>query len=193
MLSMKRIFDLLFLFIFSSLILLLVIIFYFTGLVFQGRPVFFTQARGGYKNKKIKIYKFRTMNISKNKYNKSVTFYGKFLRKFKIDELPQFYNILKGDLSIVGPRPLHYEYKKLYSKRQKQRFKVMPGITGYSQICTNNSDTWKKRFDLDIWYVQNRSIWLDFEIIFLTLKKIIVSIFLVKKDIELSKKFNGKN
>ena len=177
----------------SPLIFSLLIFFYFCGLVFQGYPVFFTQFRGGYKNKRIKIYKFRTMEKNKKKYNTSVTTYGKFLRKFKIDEIPQFLNILKGDISIVGPRPLHYEYKKLYGKRHKLRFQVMPGITGYSQIHTNNSDTWKKRFELDVWYVENRNFFLDLKIIVLTIKKIIVSIFIIEKNNELAKKFNGKN
>ena len=133
------------------------------------------------------------MVIGKKKYNQSITLYGKFLRRFKIDEIPQFFNVLKGDISIVGPRPLHYEYKKLYKKKHKERFNVMPGITGYSQILTNNSDKWKKRFDLDVWYVKNRNFSLDFKIIILTAAKIIVSIFAAKNDIELTKKFNGKN
>ena len=190
---MKRIFDLILITIFSPLIFLLLIVFYFLGLIFQGHPVFFTQYRGGYKNQKIKIYKFRTMKKKTKKYNTSITPYGKILRKFKIDEIPQFLNIIKGDISIVGPRPLHYEYKKLYTTKHKQRFKVMPGITGYSQIYTNSSDTWKKRFEMDIWYVKNRNFILDLKIIVLTIKKIVISIFGNDKNNGLVRKFNGKN
>lgn len=190
---MKRIFDLSLITIFSPLIITLLIIFYFCGLIFQGHPVFFTQSRGGYKNRKIKIYKFRTMKKTKKKYNTSVTTYGKILRKLKIDEIPQILNILKGDISIVGPRPLHYEYKNLYKTKHKLRFKVMPGITGYSQIYTNSSDSWKKRFELDIWYVKNRNFILDLKIIVLTIKKIVISIFIKEKNNGLVKKFNGKN
>ena len=190
---MKRIFDLLFVILFLPLILCVVCLFFILGLIFQGSPVFFKQARGGFRNKKIIIYKFRTMKNHKSNYNQSITTYGKVLRKLKIDEIPQFFNIIKGDISIVGPRPLHYEYKYLYNNVQKKRFKVMPGITGYSQILSRNSDTWKKRFDLDIWYVDNKSFLLDLKIIFLTIKKIIISVFLTERDRTLSKKFNGKN
>jgi len=133
------------------------------------------------------------MKKTKKKYNTSVTTYGKILRKLKIDEIPQILNILKGDISIVGPRPLHYEYKNLYKTKHKLRFKVMPGITGYSQIYTNSSDTWKKRFELDIWYVKNRNFILDLKIIVLTIKRIVISIFIKEKNNGLVKKFNGKN
>ena len=160
-------------------------IFYFTGLVFQGRTVFFTQARGGYKNKKIKIYKFRTMNIGKDKYNKSVTFYGKFLRKFKIDELPQFYNILKGDLSIVGPRPLPEKIEKKINKHlRKKRRTILPGITGTSQInFTGKYRTLREKINLDIELVNNYNLNNYFKVILNTPLILIIKFFKNKSSI----------
>ena len=190
---MKRIFDLTFLFFLSPMLLLLIFFFSFTGYIFQGKPIFFTQYRGGYRNRKFRIYKFRSMKVKKKIYNQAVTPYGRFLRRFKIDELPQFYNVLKGDISIVGPRPLHYEYKNFYSKEQKKRFEIKPGLTGYSQIITKNQDSWKKRFDLDLWYINNRTFILDMKIILITFCKILKLFFKNDEKKLLTKRFNGKN
>lgn len=190
---MQRIFDITIIIILSPIILTIFIIFFFLGLLFQGVPVIFSQSRGGYKNKKFKIYKFRSMHNKKRGYNRSVTFYGKIIRRLKIDEIPQFYNVLKGDISIVGPRPLHYEYKKFYNKTQLKRFNVRPGMTGYSQVFCQNSSSWTKKLMLDVWYVENKTIILDLKIIFMTIIKILKSIFLGKANDFLIKKFNGKN
>ena len=166
---MYRFFDLILLFIFSIPILFLFIVTLILCLTFQGRPIFFNQSRGGFKNKKIVIYKFRSMNNIKNK--KKITKLGKLLRLSKLDEIPQFYNVLIGELSIVGPRPLHFEYKNLYSNYQK------------------NNDSWKKKFNYDIWYVENKNLVLDIYILFKTFYNLIF----LQSDEKIPKKFNGKN
>ena len=154
----------------------------------MGSQFFFLQYRGGFRNKKIQIIKFRTISS-----NNRINVYSNFLRFFKLDELPQIINIIKGDIGLVGPRPLRYDYKKLYKKKHLIRFKVMPGITGWSQVKSNESMSWSKRFDLDLWYVKNQSFLLDFKIIFLTIKNIIFSIFSKNKKSYPIKKFNGSN
>ena len=184
---MRRFFDLGVLLIFSVPILILFSFTFVFCLLFQGTPIFFSQDRGGFKNKKIKIYKFRSMKKVNN--NNIVTRCGFILRTFKLDEIPQFYNILRGDLSLIGPRPLHYEYKNLYNKQQKKRFLVKPGLTGYTQVYLKNNDTWKKKFYYDVWYVENRNILLDFKIILKTFYNLI----LINSDAKIPKKFNGKN
>lgn len=143
-----------------------------------GFPVFFKQKRGGYRGKAFNIIKFRTMkNIGDTKMTsendkKRLTAFGLFLRKYSIDELPTLINILKGDMSFVGPRPLIFEYEKLYNDQQKKRFLVKPGITGWAQVNGRNKISWQKKFELDIWYVDNRSILIDLKIIFITISKI---------------------
>lgn len=185
---LKKFFDLAVVIILLPIWFSLIIIIINLSYIFNGRPVFFLQYRGGYKNKKIRIFKFRTINS-----NQQINSYSNFLRFFKLDELPQLFNILKGDISLVGPRPLHYEYKKLYKKKHLKRFDVMPGITGWSQIKSNNKMTWLKKFDLDLWYVKNHSFLLDIRIILLTIVKISLSLFLKNKKSHPIKKFNGFN
>ena len=184
---MYRFFDLILLLVFSSPILFLFIVTLILCFIFHGRPIFFNQARGGFKNKKIIIYKFRSMKNLKNK--KKITKLGKLLRTSKLDEIPQFYNILIGELSIVGPRPLHYEYKNLYSNYQKKRFLVKPGLTGYTQVYLKNNDSWKKKFNYDIWYVENKNLVLDIYILFKTFYNLIF----LRSDEKIPDKFNGKN
>ena len=126
-------------------------------LIFDGRPVFFTK-RSGIRGKVFVLYKFRTMEDNRLKNDRlRVTSLGKILRNFKIDELPQLINILKGDISFVGPRPLYPEYNKFYNKKQKKRLTIKPGITGWAQVNERRNTSWKKRLDLDIWYVENKS------------------------------------
>ena len=137
---------------------------------------------------KIKVIKFRTMEVKTKKINK----FNMFLRKTHLDEIPQFVNVLKGELSIVGPRPLFYSYKKYYNKKQLKRFEMKPGITGLTQISTTERTTWRKKFEVDNWYVDNNNLIIDVTIIFKTFKKILFSIFNNRKPIE-KKKFNGKN
>ena len=184
---MYRFFDLILLLIFSTPIFILFIVTLILCFIFQGRPIFFTQSRGGFRNKKIIIYKFRSMKNLKNK--KKITKLGRLLRAYKLDEIPQFYNILIGELSIVGPRPLHYEYKNLYSNYQKKRFLVKPGLTGYTQVYLKNNDTWKKKLKYDVWYVDNKNLILDINILF----KTIYNLIFIKSDDKIPEKFNGKN
>lgn len=185
---LKKIFDVSFVLFVLPIWLPLIILIIALSLIFNGKPIFFIQSRGGYKNKKIDLIKFRTFDLQKK-----INAYSNILRFFKLDELPQFINVLKGDISLVGPRPLHYEYKKFYKKKHLKRFQVMPGITGWSQIKSDNDTSWLKKFDLDLWYVSNQSFYLDLKIILLTIKKILLSIFKKNKKSSPIKKFNGSN
>lgn len=143
-----------------------------------GRPVFFTQVRPGLKGDPFKMIKFRTMtnetdedgNLLPNE--KRMTRFGNFLRSSSLDELPELFNVLKGDMSLVGPRPLLMDYLPYFTEEQMRRHDVKPGITGWSQVNGRNAIGWDKKLELDIWYVENRSFWLDLKILFLTVKKV---------------------
>ncbi|MBT2686216.1 sugar transferase [Bacillus sp. ISL-37] len=144
----------------------------------MGRPIFFKQLRPGLHEKPFYIYKFRTMiDKTDEKGNMlpgsmRLTKLGTTLRKYSLDELPQLLNVLKGDLSLVGPRPLLMEYLKIYSNDQKRRHDVKPGITGWAQVNGRNTISWDEKFKLDTWYVENRTFWLDIKILLLTIKKV---------------------
>lgn len=144
-------------------------------LISMGRPIFFTQLRPGLHAKPFRIIKFRTMTQSDKPDNEltedlsRLTAYGKWLRKFSLDELPQLFNILLGDLSFVGPRPLLMYNLKYYTQEQARRHLVKPGLTGWAQINGRNSIKWEEKLKLDIWYVDNKSLWLDLKIMFITL------------------------
>tara|TARA_Y100000589_G_scaffold18213_2_gene15111 strand:+ start:4391 stop:4999 length:609 start_codon:yes stop_codon:yes gene_type:complete len=148
-------------------------------LIFNGKPIFFTQIRPGLNNKCFKLYKFRTMSNSKNLYESSendhlrLTKFGKFLRKTSIDELPSLINIIRGEMSFVGPRPLLVEYLKLYNEFQSKRHKVKPGITGLAQVQGRNNLSWEDKFSKDIYYVENYNFQLDLKIIILTIFEVI--------------------
>ena len=177
---MKRIFDLVVTF-FGLLLLLPVIT--LTALILiskLGLPIFFKQSRPGLNRKIFNIYKFRTMTNERDKDGillsdeARLTKFGKFLRSTSLDELPSLWNVLKSDMSLVGPRPLLLEYLPLYSTQQARRHEVKPGITGWAQVNGRNAITWGEKFDLDVWYVDNQSIWLDIKILWLTVKKVIM-------------------
>lgn len=144
-----------------------------------GSPVLFFQIRPGLHEKPFTLIKFRTMNNELNsEHNLSqdsqrLSRFGIWLRKTSIDELPELWNVLKGDMSLVGPRPLLLEYLPLYNDEQKKRHEVLPGITGWAQVNGRNNISWNKKLDLDIWYINNRSLLLDMRIIFMTIKKVI--------------------
>jgi lipopolysaccharide/colanic/teichoic acid biosynthesis glycosyltransferase len=144
-----------------------------------GRPLFFSQKRPGINAAPFKMYKFRTMQDVRNcngellADNLRITAFGRFLRSTSLDELPELWNVLKGEMSIVGPRPLLMEYLPLYSKEQNRRHEVKPGVTGWAQVNGRNAISWKDKFELDVWYVDNQSIRLDFKILFLTVKKVL--------------------
>jgi sugar transferase EpsL len=143
-----------------------------------GAPVLFVQSRPGLNGRSFEIVKFRTMvkKINDNESfvsdEKRLTDLGKFLRSTSIDEIPELWNVIKGDMSLVGPRPLLMEYLPLYNKEQGRRHEVRPGITGWAQINGRNSIPWEEKFKLDVWYVDNQSFWLDLEILFQTVKKV---------------------
>lgn len=145
-----------------------------------GSPVFFRQTRPGRNGKPFQMIKFRTMLDAVDAQghplpdSKRMTSFGQFLRSSSLDELPELWNVLKGDMSLVGPRPLLMEYLPLYSEDQYRRHEVRPGVTGWAQINGRNAISWEDKFKLDVWYVDNRSLWLDLKILFLTVKKVLV-------------------
>ncbi len=145
-----------------------------------GSPVFFTQVRPGLYGKTFKMVKFRTMTDERGPDGQllpdavRLTPFGRWLRSTSLDELPELWNVLKGDMSLVGPRPLLMEYLPLYTPEQARRHQVRPGITGWAQVNGRNAISWEEKFALDVWYVDNRSLWLDIKILWLTVKKVIV-------------------
>ncbi len=165
----------------------------------QKRKVFFIQARIGMGGKVFCIYKFKTMNDEKNSDgnflpdDKRITKIGQFLRKYSIDELPQLINILKGDMSFVGPRPLLPKYLPLYTSEQMRRHEVRPGITGWAQVNGRNNISWKKKFEYDVWYVDHLSFWLDLKILYLTFIKVINREGISKDGFATTEPFNGNN
>lgn len=145
-----------------------------------GSPIFFTQVRPGLHGKPFKMVKFRTMTDARDADgnllpdNIRLIAFGRFLRSTSLDELPELWNVLKGDMSLVGPRPLLMEYLPLYTPEQARRHQARPGITGWAQINGRNAISWEEKFKLDVWYVDNQSFWLDLKILALTIKKVFV-------------------
>ena len=145
----------------------------------MGSPILFRQQRPGYKEEIFGIYKFRTMTNEKDANgnllpdDKRLVGIGKFIRSTSLDELPQLFNVLKGEMSFVGPRPLLEEYLPLYNHKQKRRHDVKPGITGWAQVNGRNAISWEQKFDYDVWYVDNQSFWLDIKILWLTFLKVV--------------------
>jgi sugar transferase EpsL len=177
---MKRVFDLIAIF-FGLLFILPVIVVVAILVQFKiGTPIIFSQQRSGLNNHVFTMIKFRTMtnecdsNGTLLPDSVRLTKFGKFLRSISLDELPSLWSVLKGDMSLVGPRPLLVEYLPLYSDRQSRRHEVRPGITGWAQVNGRNAISWDEKFELDVWYVDNQSIWLDVKILWLTVKKVIV-------------------
>ena len=164
-----------------------------------GSPAFFLQERVGKDNKIFKMIKFRTMKNSTDKNgnllsdNERVTKFGSFLRSFSLDELPELINILKGDMSLVGPRALLVQYLGLYNDEQIRRHEVLPGLTGWAQINGRNSITWSEKFKLDVWYVDNWSLWLDIKIFFLTFWKVLKREGINQSESVTMEYFNGSN
>lgn len=145
-----------------------------------GSPVLFRQTRPGLHGKPFEMIKFRTMKDATDKEGNALpdserlTDFGKKLRASSLDELPELWNVLKGDMSLVGPRPLLMEYLPLYNAEQAKRHNVRPGVTGYAQVNGRNSLSWEDKFKLDIWYVEHQSLWLDMKILLKTVKKVII-------------------
>jgi len=176
----KKIFDLLLIFLSLPLTLPIYLLMMLLVLTQLNFPILFRQPRTGLNGKIFNIYKFRTMTDDCDKDGillpdeLRLTKFGKFLRSTSLDELPSLWNVLKSDMSLVGPRPLLLEYLPLYSTQQARRHEVKPGITGWAQVNGRNAITWGEKFDLDVWYVDNQSIWLDIKILWLTVKKVIM-------------------
>lgn len=145
-----------------------------------GSPVFFRQVRPGLNGLPFEMVKFRTMTDERGSDGQllpdavRLTSFGRFLRSTSLDELPELWNVLKGEMSLVGPRPLLMEYLPLYSPEQARRHDVRPGVTGWAQVNGRNAISWEEKFELDVWYVDHQSLWLDFKILWLTVKKVLV-------------------
>lgn len=167
---------------FSALVVLAPVIIVTGILVWKklGSPVFFRQTRPGLNGKPFNLVKFRTMLNAYDEHGKPLpnaermTRFGKILRSTSLDELPGLWNVLKGDMSLVGPRPLLMDYMPLYNDVQKRRHEVKPGITGWAQVNGRNAISWEQKFDYDVWYVDHRTFWLDIKILFLTVKKVFI-------------------
>ena len=165
----------------------------------MGRPILFTQERPGKDGKIFKIYKFRTMTNEKDKNGellpdeKRLVGIGRFIRSTSLDELPQLFNVLKGDMSFVGPRPLLIEYLPLYNERQRKRHEVKPGITGWAQVNGRNAISWEEKFEHDVWYVEHRSFWLDMKILWMTFLKVLKRSDINSKTCVTMEKFKGND
>lgn len=172
---MKRVFDIFAatstLILASPLLLLLCLL----QLIIAGRPLFFRQERIGLNETPFLILKFRTMRTGAGSDAERLTAWGKFLRLTSLDELPELLNVLRGEMSLIGPRPLLVRYLSRYSPEQKKRHRVRPGITGWAQINGRNNISWERQFELDLWYIENRTWLLDFKILLLTPIHVITS------------------
>jgi lipopolysaccharide/colanic/teichoic acid biosynthesis glycosyltransferase len=170
----KRAFDLIVSFLLLVVLCIPIILVGFFVWLLLGSPAFFVQLRPGKNGKPFKLYKFRTMLILRDKNGEllsdgaRLTRFGKFLRSTSLDELPELFNVLKGDMSLVGPRPLLMSYLDLYTPEQARRHEVLPGITGWAQVNGRNAINWEKKFEMDVWYVDNWSMGLDLKILLRT-------------------------
>lgn len=195
----KRLLDITISLIALFFLLPLMSLIYLLVIINLGNPAFFLQERVGKDNKIFKMIKFRTMKNSTDKNgnllsdNERVTKFGSFLRSFSLDELPELINILKGDMSLVGPRALLVQYLGLYNDEQIRRHEVLPGLTGWAQINGRNSITWSEKFKLDVWYVDNWSLWLDIKIFFLTFWKVLKREGINQSESVTMEYFNGSN
>ena len=191
---MKRMMDVV-----ISLILLLLFspVMLFTACILRhnmGGPIIFKQQRPGLHGKIFYLYKFRTMHNGDLLPDQDrLTRLGKFLRKYSLDELPQLINVIKGEMSLVGPRPLLAEYLPLYTEDQLLRHNMRPGITGWAQVNGRNAITWEEKFELDIWYIENNTIRLDMKILFITIRKVLGKDGITHKGHVSMEKFNGSD
>lgn len=175
---MKRLLDIILAVFFLFLSAPIIVLVAFLVRINIGSPVFFRQVRPGYGGQPFAMVKFRTMLDLRDEQGQllpnevRLTRFGRLLRSTSLDELPELWNVLRGDMSLVGPRPLLMEYLPLYTAEQARRHEVRPGITGWAQINGRNQVPWEERFRMDVWYVDNRSLWLDLRIMFLTLFRV---------------------
>lgn len=175
---LKRLFDFTISFVLLICLSPLVLVLVFAIALRLGRPIVYTQHRPGVHGIGFKMFKFRTMVEAYDEKGvalpdeRRLTTFGQWLRATSLDELPGLWNVLKGEMSLVGPRPLLMEYLPLYSEEQARRHQVRPGITGWAQVNGRNAISWEHKFELDVWYVDNQSLWLDIKILFLTVVKV---------------------
>ena len=193
----KRLFDLIFSLVLVAILLPLFVLLAIIVSLDLGSPVLFRQQRPGLGGKPFTFYKFRTMNDSTDAEQQllsdsdRLTRLGRLLRRTSLDELPQFFNVIRGDMSLIGPRPLLMEYLDLYSADQMRRHEVQPGITGWAQVNGRNAITWEEKFRLDLWYVDNHSFPLDIKIFFLTIMKIVMRDGISQEGMATAEKFSG--
>ncbi len=197
---LKRVLDFLIaLCAFSVSLIILIPVALFLHFANKGAGVFFLQPRPGRNGKIFKVIKFKTMTDEKDAEGNllpdevRLTKVGRFVRSTSIDELPQLWNVIKGDMSLIGPRPLLVQYLPLYSPEQARRHEVRPGITGWAQVNGRNSISWKQKFEYDVWYVDHLSFALDLKIIFLTIKKVFVREGISHEGMATMEPFNGHN
>jgi len=196
---LKRLFDVSVSALLLILLLPIIVLVFVIIWVSMGSPVIFRQIRPGFKGHPFAVYKFRTMSEQVDKEGNlqsdgmRLTVVGRLLRKTSLDELPQLINVIKGDMSLVGPRPLLMEYLHLYSKEQGRRHLVRPGITGWAQINGRNTISWQDRFKLDVWYVDNVSLMLDLKIILLTILKVLRRDDINASNADTMEKFTGNS
>ncbi len=177
---MKRLFDVLVAFCLLLFLGPLLVLLWVLVRLRLGRPALFLQTRPGLRGQVFTMVKFRTMTDARGSDGEllpdvqRLTAFGRFLRATSLDELPELWNVLRGDMSLVGPRPLLMEYLPLYSPEQARRHEVRPGVTGWAQVNGRNTLSWEDRFKLDVWYVDNQSMWLDARILWMTAKKVVV-------------------
>lgn len=195
----KRIFDISFALIALLISMPLLLAVAVAVLVNLGRPIFFVQKRAGLHGRAFSLVKFRSMTSEVDESSRlrddseRLTGFGRWLRSTSLDELPSFWNVLRGDMSVVGPRPLHVAYLSRYSRRQTKRHDVRPGVTGWAQVNGRNSITWGEKFELDVWYVENRSVLLDVAIILRTVKKVFLRDGVSNRESGTMPEFRGDN
>jgi lipopolysaccharide/colanic/teichoic acid biosynthesis glycosyltransferase len=195
----KPVFDFSFAFVLLSLLMPIILVFLFFLFLQNSRTPLFSQVRLGLKEKQFTIYKLKTMQDTRDDQgvllpdNHRITPLGKIIRKLSLDELPQFWNVLKGDMSFVGPRPLLPEYLPLYNKKQKNRHNLKPGITGWAQVKGRNTISWQQKFEYDLWYIENQSFILDLKILLFTVGKIFKTQEVNASGLNTMERFNGNN
>jgi len=197
--QIKRLLDIIAAIIILLLLLPSLLVLILLVAIFLGRPVFFRQTRPGYQAQPFQMIKFRTMTDACDAKGvllpdaQRLTRFGKLLRATSLDELPELWNVLKGEMSLVGPRPLLMEYLPLYSKEQMRRHKVRPGITGWAQVNGRNAISWTEKFNYDIWYVSHYSFWLDIKILLMTCKKVFIKEGITQAGSATAEKFTGQD
>ena len=180
----------------SPFLLIVIVWLYFAN---QGGGIFFMQERPGKDSRIFKVIKFKTMTDARDANGtllpdaQRLTKVGRFVRSTSIDELPQLFNVLKGDMALIGPRPLLIKYLPLYSREQARRHEVRPGITGWAQCHGRNAISWSEKFKLDVWYVDHCSLWIDIKVIFITIKKLVCRADISSSTSATMEPFNGEN